>query len=75
MKTMYVGPTIIGVAARNTTYDDVPDVIKAETQAPFLAGLCVPLDKLPVALAQIRAKSGAFYTLYTKALRYGAQKK
>ena len=40
-----------------------------------MAGLCVPLGKLREAMAQIQAKSGAFYTLYTKALAYSAQPK
>lgn len=74
-KVIYVGPSILGVATRNTVYDGVPDTLQtAINAAPYLAGLCIPLESLPEAMAQIRAKSGAFYTLYTKALKYGATK-
>lgn len=73
---MYIGPTILGVATRNTVYEEPPAGLQAAIKsAPYMAGLCVPLGKLREAMAQIQAKSGAFYTLYTKALAYSAQPK
>lgn len=76
MKTMYIGPTIIGVAARNTVYDETPAALQAAIDtAPFLAGLCVPLGQVSEALGQIRAGAGAFSTLYKKALAYSAKTK
>ncbi len=75
-KVIYVGPSIIGVATRNTVYDGIPNTLQTAIEtAPFLAGLCIPLETLPEAMAQIRAKSGAFYTLYNKALQYGVESK
>ena len=73
---MYIGPTILGVATRNTVYEEPPEGLQAAIKsAPFMAGLCVPLGNLQAAMAQIRARNGAVYTLYTKALQYSAQQK
>lgn len=75
-KIVYVGPTIIGVATKNTVYSEVPEALQtASKTAPYLAGLCVPVSKLADAMAQIRTKSGAIYTLYKKALGYSAKTK
>lgn len=75
-KYVYVGPTIIGVATRNTTYAEIPASLQeAIKTAPFLAGLCIPISKLSDALVQIRNKSGAIYTLYQKALNESAKLK
>lgn len=75
-KVMYVGPSIIGVATRNTVYDEIPVSIQtAIAAAPFLAGLCISMEDSSNALAQIQKKSGAIYTLYTKALNYSATSK
>lgn len=71
MKVVYVGPTIIGVAARNTTYSAIPDALQeASKTAPYLLGLCVPVSRLSMALTQIQRAEGSFYTLYQKALGY-----
>lgn len=73
-KIVYVGPTIIGVATRNTTYSAVPDALKeAAKTAPYLMGLCVPVTRLNVALSQIQKAEGSFHTLYQKALGYRPQ--
>lgn len=75
-KIVYVGPTIPGVVTRNTTYSEMPESLKeAAKAAPYLKGLCVPVKNLAVAMEQIRNKTGAFYTLYSKALTYGANTK
>lgn len=72
-KTVYVGPTIIGVATRNTVYDTIPESLQTAIQsAPYLGNLCIPISNLADAMAQIRNKSGAIYTLYKKALTYSA---
>lgn len=68
-KFIYVGPTIVGVATRNTVYDERPDALKAAIQAnPYLAGLCVPISGLASAMSQIQQGQGGVYTLYQKAL-------
>ena len=75
-KTVYVGPTIVGVAARNTVYDEIPEALQtAIKDAPFLAGLCLPISGLSVAMCQIRNGSGAIYTLYKNALNYSVKPK
>lgn len=75
-KIVYVGPTIPGVATRNTTYSEMPESLREAAQtAPYLSGLCIPLGNLAVAMRQIRDKEGAFYTLYNKALNYSATTK
>lgn len=75
-KIVYVGPTIPGVATRNTTYSEMPESLKeAAKAAPYLKGLCIPVNTLAVAMSQIRNKEGAFYTLYNKALTFSADTK
>lgn len=75
-KIVYVGPTIIGVATRNTVYSEIPDTLQTASQnAPYLIGLCVPIAKLSEAMAQIKNQNGAIYTLYKKALAYSAKMK
>lgn len=67
-KCVYVGPTINGVAARNTVYEDLPEGLTAAiSDRPYLAGLCVPIHSLSAALRQIAGKQGSVYTLYSKA--------
>ena len=73
MRFMYVGPSIIGVATRNTTHDEMPESLAEGIKAaPYLSGLCVPFDRLGDALKQITRQSGAIYSLYTKALAESA---
>ncbi len=68
-KTVYVGPTIEGVATRNTVYEDLPERLQAAIKEwPYLSGLCVPISKLASALQQIDGKRGGTYALYQKAL-------
>lgn len=73
-KTVYVGPTIEGVATRNTVYEDLPEPLKAAIkERPYLSGLCVPIPKLSAALQQIDSKQGGTYSLYKKALDSSAE--
>lgn len=76
MSTIYVGPTILGVATRNTTYDQIPASITAAAEtAPYLASLCVSVSDLPEAMRQIRAKEGAYWTFYKMAKGYRPSQK
>ena len=71
-KIVYVGPTIPGVANKNTFYDDTPSesLQAACEEAPFMASLIVPMSELAEALVQLRYENGAMYALYKKALEY-----
>ena len=71
-KIVYVGPTIPGVANKNTFYDDTPSdaLLAACDEAPFMASLIVPISGLAEALVQLRYENGAMYALYKKALEY-----
>ena len=72
-KFVYVGPTIVGVATRNTVYGEMPKALEAAIEArPYLTGLCVPISGLANAMAQIDRQQGRVYTLYTKALTESA---
>lgn len=73
-KSVYVGPTIEGVASRNTVYGDLPEPLQAAIKKwPYLSGLCVPIPKLSSALPQIESKQGGTYSLYKKALDNSAE--
>ena len=72
-KIIYVGPTITGVATRNTVYDGMPEALaRAAKTRPYLSGLCVPLSKMADALGQISKQQGSAYTLFNKALEDSA---
>ena len=69
-RMFYVGPTITGVAIRNTVYDGTPEPLAAAIRAaPYLAGLCFPVSQMSAALSQIERKQGGIYQLYEKAVR------
>lgn len=73
-KVVYVGPSITGVAARNTVYWELPESLTRAVQAaPYLAGLCVPIPKLAGALEQLERRQGSIYSLYTRALADSAR--
>jgi len=73
-KTVYIGPTITGVATRNAVYEELPEALaKAIKDRPYLGGLCVPISKLAGAMGQIDRQQGGFYSLYTKALADSAK--
>lgn len=70
---VYVGPTIVGVAIRNTVYGEAPKPLEAAVKAmPYMAGLCIPVSELASAMSQISRKQGGIYTLYQKALAESA---
>lgn len=65
---VWVGPTITGIATRNTVYDKRPDGLeRAIGNDPYLAGLCIPISRLSDAMTQINKGQGGFYTLYQRA--------
>lgn len=69
-RIFYAGPTITGVATRNTVYDGTPEPLATAIRAaPYLAGLCLPLSGMGNALSQIERKRGGIYQLYEKAVR------
>ena len=71
-KFAYIGPTITGVAIRNTIYSAAPaGLLKAIEAAPYMRGLCIPVNRLAVATDQIRRRSGASWTLYAMAVKDG----
>ena len=73
-KKIYIGPTIDGIAIRNTVYEELPEPLeKAVRENPYLAGLCIPISALAAAMKQIDGKSGATYKLYSKALKDSAK--
>lgn len=73
-KLIYIGPTIDGIAIRNTVYEKLPEPLEAAIKkAPYLSGLCVPISELSKALKQISSKSGTTYKLYIKALKESAE--
>lgn len=70
MNIFYAGPTIPGVATRNTMYDGTPETLATAIQAaPYLAGLCLPASQMSQALTQIERRQGGIYQLYEKAVR------
>ena len=72
-KTIYVGPTITGVATRNSVYGELPEALNRAIKAnPYLGGLCVSIAKLAGAMDQIDRQKGRIYTLYKKALEDSA---
>ena len=72
-KTVYVGPTITGVATRNSVYGELPEALEKAIEAnPYLGGLCVPIGKLSGAMDQIDRQKGGIYNLYKKALEDSA---
>lgn len=68
-QSAYCGPTIPGVAKQFTIYTDgIPAALQAATEEnPILAGLVVPLEKLPDAMRQLREGTGSIFTLYRQA--------
>lgn len=69
-RIFYAGPTITGVATRNTVYDGTPEALETAIRAaPYLAGLCLPASQMSTALSQIERKQGGIYQLYEKAVR------
>ncbi len=65
--TVYVGPTIPGVAKQFTSYTGgtLPKKLaEAVEKDPVMAGLVVPLEELPEAMRKLRGGYGHIYRLY-----------
>lgn len=70
---MYVGPSLLGVATRNTIYSEPPVGLKAAIRAfPWMSGLCVTIPEVSEAVSQIQDGHGAIYSLYSKACESAA---
>lgn len=73
-KKIYIGPTIDGVAIKNTVYEKLPQSLEAAIKKrPYLSGLCIPIAELANATRQINGRNGAAYKIYTKALEERAE--
>lgn len=65
---VYCGPTIRGVAQQWTCYTNglTPGLAALAAEDRAVAGLVLPLERLPDARKQIAYKYGRIYTLYTR---------
>lgn len=71
-RIFYTGPTIVGVAVRNTVYAEMPEALAAAAKSrPYLLSLCLPVSGMGEAMRQIQQQKGGIYTLYKKALEEG----
>ena len=76
-KTIYIGPTIIGVATKSTVFDGstLPETItEAAKEEPALLSLCVPIASAAKAMQEIAADKGPAAVFYRKALAYADKK-
>lgn len=71
---VYVGPTIIGVAAHNTFLNNgiTPELEAAAKKEPAFKNLVIPATDLAFEAANLRAGKGAIYEFYKKAAAYQA---
>ncbi len=69
---IYVGPTIIGVAAHNQIFNNgLPDGLKtAMEKEPAFKSLVVPIQSLATVNNDIIHKNGAVSVFYEKAMNY-----
>ncbi|CAI3657415.1 hypothetical protein [Clostridium neonatale] len=69
---VYLGPTILGVANKNTFFNNglSEELKKAITDVPAIGKLVVPLSEYLKAMAQLDKKEGAIYSFYIRALEY-----
>lgn len=73
-KKIYIGPTIDGVAIKNTVYDEPPQTLTAAMKKwPYLSGLYIPISDYAKAERQINSRNGATYQFYTMALKDRAE--
>lgn len=68
-KRIYVGPTILGVAAKNTIFSgELPGSLKeAIKKNPYLSNLVVSVGQYPAAEKMLRNKKGYVYDAYQEA--------
>ena len=71
---VYVGPTVPGVATRNTVFNNglTQELKDAQDKEPAFKGLVVPVSSLATATNDIASKRGATYTFYERAAKYKA---
>lgn len=76
-KTIYLGPTIIGVATTSTVFDGttLPATLTEPAQEePALLSLCVPISSAAKAMQEISNDKGPAAVFYRKALAYAAKR-
>ena len=72
-KTIYLGPTIIGVATTSTVFDGTvlpATITEAAQEEPALLSLCVPIANASKAMQEITNGKGPAAVFYRKALAY-----
>lgn len=69
---VYIGPTIPGVVAANTTFNNgLTETVKnATAETPAINTLIVPIDKLVQARVQLRQKNSVYDVCYNKVQQY-----
>ena len=70
-KTIYLGPTIIGVATTSTVFDGTAlpaTITEAAQEEPALLSLCVPIANASKAMQEITNGKGPAAVFYRKAL-------
>jgi hypothetical protein len=75
-KTIYLGPTIIGVATTSTVFDGTAlpaTITEAAQEEPALLSLCVPIANASKAMQEITNGKGPAAVFYRKALAYAAK--
>lgn len=75
-KTIYLGPTIIGVATTSTVFDGTAlpaTITEAAQEEPALLSLCVPIANASKAMPEITNGKGPAAVFYRKALAYAAK--
>lgn len=72
-KKIYVGPTILGVAIKNTVYEnEIPVSLQnAIKENPCFSNLVIGIEQYPVAECMIRNKRGYVYDAYVKVVEGG----
>ena len=70
-KTIYLGPTIIGVATTSTVLPAT--ITEAAQEEPALLSLCVPIANASKAMQEITNGKGPAAVFYRKALAYAAK--
>lgn len=67
---MYIGPSIKGVATRNTIFNNgLPKALeKAAEKMPILHSLLIPVEKLPEARRKMTERNSSIRTCYEQVL-------
>ncbi len=70
---MYIGPTIPGVATRNSIYAEMPPGLAlAAAEFTWLPSTMIGISSVSIAIREIQDESGAYFNLYRKACENSA---